>query len=259
MNGERIRLTRTAQARRERALPLISVGAKILEIGAFDSPTFITNLGDRVKYLDWFSADELFEQHKDNPRRLVSNIVDVDYVIKNHEFADEIGERFDLIAAAHVVEHVADVVSWLQQLQTLLTERGLIYLSVPDRRYTFDFYRRTSSLLEIIRAHEERLERPSMWQIADSIYYFTRIDMAAVWSGASPPPFEPRFTWPDTIARAERAARSYADVHCWVFTPESFKDIIAGLRECGLIDLRIRHLDPPMHGTNEFAVFLEHG
>jgi hypothetical protein len=257
MNGQTVRLTRAAKARRDRALPFIPGDADILEIGAFDSPTFIRDLGDRARYLDWFSSDELYSQHKDNPRRLVSNIVDVDYVIKSHRFADQISERFDLIAAAHVIEHVADVVSWLQQLQSLLTERGNIYLSIPDRRYTFDYYRRTSPLLDIIRAYEERLERPNKWQIADSIYHHVRVDLDALWAGQPPPSFQPRFGWQDTLARAERAARTYADVHCWVFTPESFGATMTGLWDCGLIDLRVQRLFPTARGANEFAAFLE--
>jgi SAM-dependent methyltransferase len=227
-----------------------------LEIGAFDSPVFIRDLGDPVQYLDWFSKDELYEQHKDNPRRLLTNIVDVDYVIKDHLFARHIPERFDRIFAAHVVEHVADVVLWLQQLETLLTEGGRVHLAVPDRNYTFDYYRRTSSAIDIIRAHEDRLTRPSKWQIADSIYHHQRVELSRLWEGETPTPFQPRFSLAEALQKAERAAQEYTDVHCWVFTPDSFAQVMQQLRECGLTCFVVREIYPAVRGDNEFSVFL---
>ena len=250
-----IRLTPASKRRRQLVQSVVADAGSILEIGAMAKPTFIRDLGDDVRYLDWFSGDELRERHQNNPKRSVANIVDVDYVVKHHQFASSIPDRFDLIVAAHVVEHVADVVSWLQQLESLLAPGGTLYLAVPDRRYTFDYHRRTSNVVDIIRAHEEGLERPTKWQIADATYHYSPVDREALWDGTVPP-FRPRFSLAEALRRAERRAHEYADVHCWVFTPDSFAEVLDGLRQCGLVGLAVKRLDPPQRGTNEFSVFL---
>lgn len=255
-DAAQVQLGKAAKRRREQVQAVVGGDVSVLEIGALDSPMFVEGLGDRVKHLDWFSREELHEQHKDNPRRRVTNLVNVDYVIKSHKFAPSIGERFDLIVAAHVVEHVADIVFWLQQLESLLLPGGSLYLAVPDRRYTFDYYRRTSSVIDMIRAHEACLDRPDKWQIADAIYHYSAVDRDALWDGGSPPPFAPRFSLPEALRRADKRARTYADVHCWVFTPESFAEVITQLRSSGFVNLEIARLEEPRRNTSEFTVFL---
>jgi SAM-dependent methyltransferase len=256
-NAAPIRLTSAALRRRELARSFLQDDSAVLEIGPFDSPAFIKDRGDNVRYLDWFSADELFEQHKDNPKRLVSNIVEVDYVIKSHHFAGQIDDRFDMIFAAHVVEHVADMIGWLQQLESLLLPGGVVFLAVPDRRYTFDYHRRTTVVLDVIRAHEEGLTRPDKWQLADAMYHHTRVDTAAIWDGQEPPPFRPRRSLRDVLLAAHEAAKEYADTHCWVFTDQSFAELVGELNEAGLTRFNVKRMDAPAPGTNEFSVFLE--
>jgi SAM-dependent methyltransferase len=164
-------LTRAATARRKMISSYLEkVKPKVLEIGAFDNATFHSELGDDVHYLDFFSADELKEMHNGNPRRRLQHTVTVDYVVKSKHFAVEIDQKFDLIVANHVIEHILDVIFWFKQLESLLTKDGTIFLSVPDRRFTFDYFRNVSSATQMIRAHEEKLEMPDYWQLLDHFY-----------------------------------------------------------------------------------------
>jgi len=44
------------------------------------------------------------------------------------------------------------------------------------------------------------------------------------------------------------------DVHCWVFTKESFGELFEQIRQLGLIRLAIDCLAEPAEGSNEFFV-----
>jgi SAM-dependent methyltransferase len=249
-------LTSTAKRRRKFIESnLGSVRGRVLEIGAFDNPTYRREIGDSVSFLDYFSSDELREKHADNPRRDMRRLVDVDHVIKGADFASSISERFDLVVAHHVIEHVPDAVFWLQQLAALLRPGGHVALSVPDRGYTFDYFRPTTRAAELLRAHEERIDRPTKWHHLDSIYYHAQLDSAALWRGEAPT-FQPRFPLPEAIRRAQQASRRYTDTHCWVFTPESFRDVIRELREAEASPFCLRHLATTQQNENEFRALL---
>ena len=76
---------------------------RILEIGAFDNATCVTAEAD-VRYLDWFSRDELVRKHRNNPKRRVEHAVEVDYVVKTSQFSEVVPRSFDVIIAHHVIE-----------------------------------------------------------------------------------------------------------------------------------------------------------
>jgi predicted SAM-dependent methyltransferase len=245
-------LTRIAAARREYVAGFGWPFGKVLELGAFDNPVFVRENGDDVRYLDWFSRDELLELHRGNSRRRLDHIVDVDYVVKSHHFAPAIEERFDLIAGSHVIEHIADVISWLNQLESLLADGGKIFLAIPDRRFTFDYFRQVSEATDMVRAHREGLTRPSVWQLAAHFYYHFKVDVAAIWEGRKPAKLVPRFDLATAIRMAEEKAESYTDAHCWVFTPPSFKQAISDLAGGGFVGLKVDHIEPTRQGENEF-------
>lgn len=248
----------TTQIRRDFAQSLSRQPGKILEIGAFDNPVFHRDLGDDVLYTDWFSKDELLEIHKNNPGRRLDQIVEVDFPIKQHNWSQEIPERFSLICGSHVIEHIADVIFWLNQLDSLLLEGGIIFLAIPDKQFTFDYYRAPSLATEMIREHLNGLTKPSVWQVAQHFYYKTDINTADLWAENSPRPFKPRFSHDEAIRHAEFHSRQYADVHCWVFTPESFSRLMTLLHGSGFISLKLSRLVPTQYGSNEFWAILTH-
>jgi 2-polyprenyl-3-methyl-5-hydroxy-6-metoxy-1,4-benzoquinol methylase len=70
--------------------------------------------------------------------------VEVDHVVKRVNFAAKVVPGFACIAAHHVIEHVPDLIYWFEQIESLLAEDGSLCLSVPDRRYTFFYFRPVS-------------------------------------------------------------------------------------------------------------------
>ena len=127
---------------------------------------------------------------------------------------------------------------------------------MPDRRYTFDFYRRESTAPQVLRAHRERLDKPDVWQLAHAFYYFQKVDLPKIWAGKRPATFAPRFSLAEAVRRAEARLGEYVDCHCWVFTLPSFRALFRDLRSAGVIDLAIEKLEEPQPGKNEFWALL---
>lgn len=249
-------LSKNAVKRRAFIEDTIPSPSSILEIGAFDNPIFRREMGDDVKYVDWFSRDELVAMHKNNPRRDPDRIVDIDFVVKSSRLAENIPERFELVCASHVIEHVADVVRWLYEIASLLSENGRVFLAIPDRRYTFDYFRNTSTAAQMLRAYDEKLKIPSKWQLVDHFYYHQKVDLKAIWNAEPMPEFRPRFGMDHAIELADRKAKTYTDCHCWTFTSDTFRQVLADLASAGLSPFEIERAADPLPNTSEFHVLL---
>jgi SAM-dependent methyltransferase len=231
--------------------------SSLLEIGAMDSPTF----PDRdAKYLDWFSREELQAAIAGNPNRLPERVVAPDYVVKEKRFAAQVGERFDAVIANHVIEHIADPIAWLEEVGKLVTDEGSLFLTVPDRRFTFDYVRPVSTAPQLMRAHLEDLQRPSRWQALESLFHWRPIRAADVWDGGYEEKLKRRrFTLDEAWHASAKAEREYVDVHCHVFTFDRFGSLIEDLADGGFIGWRIgatRDVEP---GGNEFYAWLRRG
>lgn len=248
----------TTRARRRRFIARnVDVSAtRFLEIGAMDSPTFV-NAGVDVSFLDWFSRDELLERHGENPRRNPERIVEVDHVVKSPRFSEEIDERFDAVIANHVLEHVPDAITWLQQLQAVTKPAGSLFLAIPDRNYTFDYLRPESTFVDLLRAHDLRLERADYYQVLSSLLYHRPIRAKEAWAGELEDKLaRARFSVPDAIERARTMSQSYSGIHCHVFARGSFERLCGDLTESGLVEWAIGDIDDVQPDHNEFHVML---
>jgi len=226
-----------------------------LEIGALNVPTLAPGECDS-RFLDWFSTDDLRSRHMNNPVVPPDSIAPIDYVIGDRNFSEHVDNTFDLVIANHVIEHIPDLVHWFDQVAQIAEPKGRLFLSVPDRRYTFDFFRPETDVVEVVAAHLDGLERPSRMQIAKHLYYFTPIDHRDVWAGKHPTGLKPRMSLGEALGRSADLATTYTDVHCWVFTETTFQTVIDGLISADLIEWRIDAIEPVLPNENEFRVLL---
>jgi SAM-dependent methyltransferase len=231
----------------------------ILEIGAFDAPTWIgDNVPPGLRFLDWYSTEELFELHRGKSSRNWNRKIEVDYVVKHKRFSHQVSQRFELVVANHVIEHIADPIAWLGEVAAVTTEGGRLCLAIPDRRYTFDYIRSESTAVDLLRAHEADLIQPDYWQVLDSIYLYRPIRAEDCWPG--PPSAEKlrerRFDLRTAMAHARRAEREYVDCHCFVFSTHTFAALIGELYEASLIPWRLIGSRGVQPDGNEFLVLL---
>lgn len=237
-------------------------GKKVLELGALDMPTFESDEA-RVDYMDYYSDEEFKEiEKKGGMSRAIESLVKVKHVVKNKNFSNKISDRYDLIIAAHVIEHIPDPITWLAELSELLEPSGYIFLAIPDRRYTLDYLRRETTPVDLVRSFRNDAKSPDLYSVADFFYYKRNINGREIWQTPqliATKIAEPCLSLPEAFARAERSLLSgseHANVHCNVFSFPTFSDLWKGLAQTGLINLDIDQMADVQQDGNEFWVLL---
>lgn len=225
--------------RRDRILQGIDIRqAAGLEIGALAWPIVRKNEGN-ITYIDHTTTEELRRKYAHAPSVPLDQIVEVDAIWGNQTLAEAVnGRRFDYIIASHVVEHVPDLIGWFGELVDVLEPGGEIRLIVPDRRYTFDHMRTETRLADVLAAHAVRARVPQPQQVLSHVTQFAPLDLQEAWAGrrVQNPPARTQEVAGEWLKLARTVlAGQYHDVHCWVFTPHSWANLMIELAECGLM------------------------
>lgn len=255
--GNGLQISLAAKARR-RFLSQYLRGERVtvVEIGALDNPTFLPE-EDEVYFADYFSQEESQRRHQNGRRRTADRIVAVDFVLRDASLRETVNVRPDLVIANHVIEHVPDMIRWLQDVRAIMAEGGRLFLSVPDRRFTFDYFKPDTDAVDVLRAYDERLVRPSKYQIMRHLYYHADINRNDAWEGRYPADHMHRISFSDAIDRANALSGEYTDVHCSVFSMASFTRLFADLADTGLVPWTITHMADVDPNDNEFRVLLQ--
>ncbi len=122
-----------------------------IEIGALNIPLRIPPPA-RVKYVDRISAEEHSFIFKDMDRK---NMVSVD-IIDNGETLEKISDNSqDFVIANHFIEHCQNPVMTVGNLLRVLREDGVLFMAIPDKRYTFDITRAETTLDHFLEDYYE--------------------------------------------------------------------------------------------------------
>lgn len=124
-----------------------------IEIGALNMPLQLP-AGTRVQYVDHAPTEELQRTYWHGIGRHNSPLVATDVVDDAehlHSFADA---SLDFVVANHVLEHTEDPLGTLQNFLRVLRPGGVLLLTLPDARYTFDVARPRTTLEHILHDHE---------------------------------------------------------------------------------------------------------
>ena len=231
-----------------------------LEIGALDKP-LVTRAEGPIRYADYADTAFLRDKYRTDPTVIAARLVEVDAIWGASTMAQATGgQLFDYALASHVVEHVPDLVAWLDELHAVLKPGGTLRLAVPDRRYTFDFLREPSRVSDAIAAHVQRARAPMPSQLIDSCLNHHPVDKRALWEGRMDlaPRYPPRHRLDHAIACARQtmAGGPYIDVHCWVFTPASFLSMLEQLCALGLVHFECVSCFDTVRDHDEFIVVL---
>lgn len=209
-----------------------------IEFGASYSPIVAKKDGFHVYVVDHADEETLREKYRSFPVD-VSRIESVDAIDDGGELTRLLpdGERFDYIVASHVFEHLPDPIRFLQRCERALKPDGKLFLMIPDRRFTFDYFRPVSTPGAMIRAYLEERTRHDPGSLFDHYSMTAARDGADVWDDLR----GGDFSFTGTIAAGYSAATApqteYLDCHAWVFTPASFRNIIDDLRAANLIQI----------------------
>ncbi|HWE54200.1 MAG TPA: methyltransferase domain-containing protein [Acidimicrobiales bacterium] len=253
---------------RERALANIRVEEmRGLEIGPLARPVVDKRRG-QVFYVDHADREELRRKYAadDNMRPLLDQIVEVDYVLgADRTLLQAAGPDgpFDYVIASHLIEHIPDLVGWLDDTAALLRPGGILSLIVPDKRYTFDINRRVTDISEVVDAHLRHITRPTPAQAYDFVARALNgaVDPDAAWAGTD----YSQMVRADVdnadataleFCRMTMESTEFLDLHCHVFTPDSFLTVVEKLVHLGLFRYEIAGAFPTERGDIEFFVSL---
>jgi SAM-dependent methyltransferase len=228
---------------------------KILEIGPLDRPVVARAADRQVFYLDHCSTEQLKAKYEGDSVIRKDRIVEIDFVSPDGSLSKAaIGDiSFDCIVASHVIEHVPNLVGWLADGCAALTPGGVLALVIPDRRYTFDHFRRTTPRAWIEAAHVEDYKRPGLDQVCDHFGNVAKIESADIWAGrdvSQAPRLHDAHTL--SVAIADWSAGAYIDCHSWVFEHDGFSELIDWIAARFSINLKRRKIIAPVRGQLEF-------
>lgn len=141
--------------RKRRILEIIQPNDKRgIEVGALNRP-IVTRADGDILYADHLPTEGLrtkYAEHPDVNRNEFADLVPVSIVTGRGFLSDVVaaGDKFDYIIASHVLEHIADPIGWLDGCTKILKEGGIIFLALPDRRFTFDRLRADTTTGELL-------------------------------------------------------------------------------------------------------------
>ena len=219
-----------------------------LELGPLDRPT-LGKADYNVSYVDHASRQDLVRKYQQTGSLATvrpDSIVDVDFVWSGR-LRDVVGGGYEYCLASHVIEHVADPIGWLGQIAEVLLPGGRVNLAIPERSRTFDHRRTPSTPAAMLEAFVRKLQRPSFAQIFDHI--------SGVCPIGGPEPDKPaviRNAY--NVAALVESNGEYVDVHCHVWTPESFLECWSVIDTLDLLPLSLEYQHPPFSSWNEFIV-----
>lgn len=155
-----------------------------LEIGPSHNPLTPKKHGYNVHILDHLSDEDLRKKYAGHGVSL-ENIETVDFVWSGEDLSELIENKscYDWIIASHVIEHVPDLISFLQQCAVLLKPEGKLSLVIPDKRYCFDYFNPVSSTGQLLDAYEQKRIRPSPGQIFDHLSNACSSNGKIAWEG----------------------------------------------------------------------------
>lgn len=230
-----------------------------LEIGPLDKPLLPKSEYD-IKYLDVFPVEKLVERCRPNPNRNENQIVPLDYVLGDRSISEVVDQQFDYVVASHVIEHLPNLFGWLRDISNILSKNGKLFLVVPDRRFTFDMMRPQSSLGELIENDRNLLEKPSFRSVFDQRFYHRSASSHDVWKARQEGRqinVKPSFSARNAFDFGRRSDTEYLDVHCNVFEPDSFTELIGGSFELEIQPFKCIAMAPTTQPFLDFMALLK--
>jgi SAM-dependent methyltransferase len=249
----------TQQQRREKLLSGVDLENSVgVEIGALCRPIVRREDGEII-YVDHADTQSLKRKYLGDAHVDVEKIVHVDAVWGQNTLQDAVRGRYvDYVVASHVIEHVPDLITWLQEIASILKTTGEVRLIVPDKRFLFDCLRRETSLADVLLSYITKARVPQPHSMLDFALGAAKAYRMEIWRDEVPAKPALHYDWQGAVALARDIIENgnYHDIHCWVFTPKSFADLFMEMSETGLVDFACERFEDTEKDDYEFFVTL---
>jgi SAM-dependent methyltransferase len=118
-----------------------------IEIGALHQPLIVPRHAD-VKYVDRMKVAELREQY---PELIKEPLVETDIIDDGERLLTIPDGTQDFVIANHFIEHCENPLLTFQNVFRVLKPGGVLFMAVPDKRFTFDVDRPCTTLDHVLR------------------------------------------------------------------------------------------------------------
>ena len=230
-----------------------------LEIGPSHAPIAPKKDGFNVEIIDHATREQLVEKYREHDVE-VEKIEEVDFVWKGQSYKEltRKSKYYQWIIASHVIEHVPDIIKFINECEEIMAEDGVLSLAIPDHRYCFDCYRPISTTGKVINAHLYLNQLHTVGDLVDFHLNAVKRNGTLAWDKSNRDKSKYEFIFDTEEAPRYfdkvKASKEYIDCHAWCFTPDSFKLLIHDLNMLGLISFKIKDLFPTQ--GSEFFVTL---
>jgi GT2 family glycosyltransferase/SAM-dependent methyltransferase len=120
-----------------------------IEIGALHSPMQLPSTA-RARYVDRMSVEELRRQY---PELDEHTLVEPDIIADGERLEPVEDDSQDFVIASHFLEHCQDPIGAVRHMLRVTRPDGIVFLGIPDKRFTFDRNRPVTSFEHLLQDH----------------------------------------------------------------------------------------------------------
>lgn len=215
-----------------------------LEIAPYFDP-ILKKADHSIEYTDYVDMEEMRRKAALNPGCEIDKIVEIDFVWKPDRPLKACvapGKMYDYAIASHVMEHVPNPVGWINDIFSVMRPGGRLALFLPDRRHSFDYFRRSTKFEDLVSLFIEQPHIPTSLKLLDFMVN-SFADGPHIIRGEDNSPLNHVRAYSDqealdmtTFAHREKL---YLDAHCTVWEAESFASVMEKIFDCGLLNGRM--------------------
>jgi len=238
----------------------LDVNGRGLEVAPYFNPVTDKSVMD-VAFTDVICYSEIKRKAFENPGGRDKIVPEIDFVwwpgeeLCNCIPGDEI---FDFAVASHVMEHVPNPVGWLNEILAVMRDGAKLAIILPDKRVNMDYFRQETTPGQMLGWWAEQPAVPISGQIYDflSSTYQTREGGAPAFKdGVSPADLDRCYSNDKALEYLlwSHNEAEYIDIHCTVWTPDSFVSVMRHLSSIGVMNVDV---SDPITQTVDFAVHL---
>lgn len=122
-----------------------------IEIGGLQRPLMVGK-NAQVKYVDRMPVSELRRHY---PELASVPLVEVDIIDDGERLAAIKDLSQDFVIANHFIEHCQNPILAFTNMLRVLKNGGVIYLAIPDKRFTFDRHRPDTPIDHLVKDYEQ--------------------------------------------------------------------------------------------------------
>jgi SAM-dependent methyltransferase len=193
------------------------LSGKGIEVGAMNAPLVVPETAS-VSYADWSPGDQLAALHNN-----LTSITRPD-IVTDIESMDGIGDGSqDFIIANHVIEHVENPFRAVASVMRVLRSGGIAFITIPDKRFTFDKTRDLTPLDHLIRDYREGPEWSRQGHYEDWVHHIDQLPAA------------------DIGPRMAQLTRDRPDIHFHVWDQSTMTEMFTHLASLPEMSFDIEH------------------